>query len=161
MAAISDSRCGHDFPPLGVCEQVPLVVPVTSGSLQRWTLQWNATRCSHSLGNTKVLLLPLSKALGATCTCLRITVTFQGSATGSNLHHLPIGPHPYQGPNGGHALCLHLPGGMHRPYTSIPTIKGITVYIHCGKRQQVSKPKAALVQKTNKQTNKQTKRSKE
>ena len=76
-----------------------------------------------------------AKGSGAFYTCLRVTATSQGTATRSRLHHLPRGHHHCQGPSNqaiatGPNNCLHLPGSMHRPYTSTMPIKGITACTH-------------------------------
>ena len=122
---------------LGVHEQATPVVPVTSGiatdkgtateyHLLLFSLPW---KCTHPA----VKLLP--KALGAAYICPSVTANSQGPATRSSLHHLPEGPHHWQGiqrTDTGYRPChfLHLPVSTCSPYTSTPPIKGITVCTH-------------------------------
>ena len=119
------------------------------GSPKRRALQPSTTYCPHSPENAHVLLLLLPKALGTAYTSPRVTATSQSSASLIILHHLPIGPRHCQGPSNqalaiSPAHCLPLPGRKHKPYTGTHPIKGIRACTHSRKRQQASKPKAAL-----------------
>ena len=64
-SVISDPRAGCGPPPLGVCEQVALVAPVTSE--ERRALRPNTTHCCSPFPrNSHALLLALPNALGTT-----------------------------------------------------------------------------------------------
>ena len=120
----SHTRVGHGLPPLGSRCLGPSVIPVhrwpqaPQMSAKKRELQPSTTHCcSHSPGNTPALLLPLPHIPGTTYTCL-ITVTSQGPATRSSLHHLPTGSCHCQGPSKqalatSPAHFLYLPGSTH------------------------------------------------
>ena len=121
------------------------------GSLPRRAPQPSATHCPHFQRNAHTLLLLLTKALRTTYTSLRVIATPQGPATRSSLPHLPVYPQMSraQQPDTDYRQCPLSPSPyshMQATYWHAP-IKGITAYTHWGKRQQASKPKAALTQK--------------
>ena len=123
--------------PLGVLEQTPPAVPVTSevGTEERTVTEL------HLL----LLLLPweYTRPAVATAKCSGFHVHLpeghchiQGPAIRSRLHHLPMGPGHCQGLSNqaldtSPAHCLHLPGSNCSPYTNT----WITAYTHWGKRQ--------------------------
>ena len=116
--------------------------------IQRGAQQLRFTcSCSHSPGNTHTLLLPLPSTQGTTYTYLRVTATSQGHEIRSSLCHLPVGRHNCQGPRN-QAMLLAPPIASISWQHAQNTIKGITSHTHRGKRQQASKPKAALTKKS-------------
>ena len=115
-AVISDTRRRHGPPPLGVCEQVPPAALVTSDvSKEEGSATEHHPLLLSLLGNTPALLLPLPNAPCTAYIC-QITVTSQGPASRSSMHHLPDGPCQCQETSNqtlatSPAHCFHLPGG--------------------------------------------------
>ena len=139
---ITDSRHSRGPLPLGVPEQAPLVVLITSEESiaikhKLWLLSNTSCGCSHTPGNSCTLLLLLPNALVTLKICLKLITTSQGSATRSSLCHLPASPYCCWEPNeqaltAGPAHCLLL------PENTLSSL-GITASSHQRKKQQIFK----------------------
>ena len=135
--AISVSNGGHSLPSLGICEQAPPVVLVTSGVAAE---EGNSTK-HHPLPSLpwKCTCPDVAAARGTAYTFLRVTTTAKGRAARSRLYHMPPSPYHCQGPINqalatGPAHCFPLPGSICRLHTGTTTIKGIRACTHGGKR---------------------------
>ena len=114
-AVTSDSRGGHGWPPLSVCEQIPLAVPFTSEGTREegivtkhhplllslpWELTHNGTataKCSgYCLNLLRQIITPKPPQLGVACiTLLQVLATVKSPERGTD--YLPCSlPPPYK-----------------------------------------------------------------